>query len=443
MSKRRWPDVGSWLGHNGRRALWRLFQLASVVLFGYAAWRVLGHIPYRIDIEVYRMGGQAWLDGSPLYTGAATFHTQIGLDLPFTYPPLAAIAFSPFAWMPFPVASVAITCTTLLLLVVSTVIVLTRLDVAAPSDAWTAVTSEPAWLRRTWLAIALVAAAMIYLEPIQANFDFGQINVVLMTLVIADCVPRHTPWPRGILVGLAIALKLTPAVFLVYFVLRRDGRAAITAVLSFIVASLAGAVLAWRDSWEYWTTTIRHTDRIGSAALNTNQNIAGALARLELGEGTQFVLWTTACFAALALTVWAARRVLRSSQTGAEPVLALICVALFGLVVSPVSWSHHWVWVLPTLVVTAVVAYRRRNAALGLVAAAGVALMVWTPIDLMPKHHEAAASWWRQLAGGSYVWWALVVIAVAGLTAASRSVSPPALPESGQLADPQQALHRL
>jgi alpha-1,2-mannosyltransferase len=439
MSNRRWPDARSWLGHSGRRVLWRVFQLASVALFGYAAWRVLGHIPYRIDIEVYRMGGQAWLDGRPLYTDDATFHTQIGLGLPFTYPPLAAIAFCPFAWMPFPVASVAITCTTLLLLVVSTVIVLTRLDVWAPSDAWTAVTSEPAWLRRTWLAMALVAAAMIYLEPIQANFDFGQVNVVLMTLVIADCVPRRTPWPRGILVGLAIALKLTPAVFLVYFVLRRDGRAAITAVLSFIFASLAGAVLTWRDSWEYWTTTIRHTDRIGSAALNTNQNIAGALARLELGEGTQFVLWTTACFAALALTVWAARRVLRVG----EPVLALICIALFGLVVSPVSWSHHWVWVLPTLVVTAVVAYRRRNAALGIVAAAGVALMVWTPIDLMPKHHEAAASWWRQLAGGSYVWWALVVIAVAGLTVASRSVSPPALRESGQLADPQQALHRL
>jgi alpha-1,2-mannosyltransferase len=439
MSTRRWPDAGSWLGQSGRRVLWRAVQLASVALFGYAAWRVLGHIPYRIDIEVYRMGGQAWLDGRPLYTDAATFHTQVGLDLPFTYPPLAAIAFAPFAWMPFPVASVAITCTTLLLLVVSTVIVLTRLDVWAPSDAWTAVTGEPAWLRRTVLAMALVAVALINLEPIQANFDFGQINVVLMTLVIADCAPRHTPWPRGILVGLAIALKLTPAVFLLYFVLRRDGRAAVTAVLSFAVASLAGAVLSWRDSWEYWTSTIRHTDRIGSAALNTNQNIAGALARLELGEGTRFLLWTTACFAALALTVWAARRVLRAD----EPLLALICIALFGLVVSPVSWSHHWVWVLPTLVVTAVLAYRRRNIALGIVTAAGVVLMVWTPIVLMPQHHEAAASWWRQLAGGSYVWWALTVIAVSGLTVTSRWVSPPPLRETGRVADPQQALHRL
>ena len=88
-----------------------------------------------------------------------------------------------------------------------------------------AVTGEPAWLRRAWLAAAIVAPAVIYLEPIRSNFDFGQINVVLMTLVIADCVPRKTPWPRGMLLGIAIALKLTPAVFLLYFLLRRDTRA--------------------------------------------------------------------------------------------------------------------------------------------------------------------------------------------------------------------------
>ena len=147
-------------------------------------------------------------------------------------------------------------------------------------------------------------------------------------------------WPRGLLLGLAIALKLTPAVFLLYFVLRRDGRAALTALASFAVATLAGLVLAWRDSWQYWLATVRDTDRIGSAALNTNQNIAGALARLGLSETTHFLLWTTACFVVLGLTIWAVRRVLAAG----EPTLGLVCVALFGLVVSPVSWSHHWVW---------------------------------------------------------------------------------------------------
>ena len=355
------------------------------------------------------MGGRAWLDGRPLYADGAIFQTQGGLDLPFTYPPLAAVLFSPFALLSLDGASVAITLTTLILLLMSTVILLTRLDV------WptTRVTGEPAWVRRWWLAAAIVAPAVIFLEPIRSNFAFGQVNVVLMTLVIADCVPRRTPWPRGLLLGIAIALKLTPAVFLLYFLLKRDIRALLVTAASAAVATLAGFAFAWRDSWEYWTETVRNTDRIGTATLNTNQNIAGALARLGLGEGERFILWTVACFVVLGLTVWAGRRALRAEQ----PVLALICVAMFGLVVSPVSWSHHWVWALPTVLVTAVLAVRLRHVALGAVSIAGLALMVWTPITLLPEHRETAASLWRQLVGGSYLWWALAVIVVTGVVA--------------------------
>ena len=82
------------------------------------------------------------------------------------------------------------------------------------------------------------------------------------------------------------------------------------------------------------------------------------------------------------------------------------------------SWSHHWVWMLPTVVVTAVLAWRRRNVVMAVVSAAGVALMVWTPIDLMPKHHEVTAPLWRQLAGVSYLWWALATLVAAGATVA-------------------------
>ncbi|GAY15642.1 glycosyltransferase 87 family protein [Mycobacterium sp. shizuoka-1] len=431
MSMRRPPGLGS-VTRPWPSAGWRVTQAVIAAVALYAGWLLFRHIPYRIDIEVYRMGGQAWLAGRPLYAGDATFHTLIGLDLPFTYPPLAAIVFSPFAAMSFPVASVTITVITLVLVLVSTWIVLTRLAVWPDS----AITREPAWLRRAWLAAGIVALAVIYLEPIDANFDFGQINVVLMTLVIADCLPRRTPWPRGMLLGVAIALKLTPAVFLLYFVLRRDGRAALTAVGTFVAASLLGCALAWRDSLEYWTTTVRHTDRIGSAALNTNQNIAGALARLGLDKSTHFVLWTLACFAVLAVTIWAVRRLLSAAPDGGEaPTLALMCVALFGLMVSPVSWSHHWVWALPTVITGVVIAYRHRNVALGSVTAIGVVLMMWIPLELLPKHHESTASWWRQLLGMSYVWWALAVIVVAGLTAARTRAIPRRTAGSAPVAD--------
>ena len=412
MSRRQAPGVGS---QPGRVLLWCLLWLSAAAALSYVAWRLFGHTPYRIDIDIYQMGGRAWLDGRSLYRGDVSFHTPIGLDLPFTYPPLAAIVFCPFAWLGMPAASVAITALTLVLLVVSTMIVLSRLDVWNTST----LLGGPAWLRRLWLAVVIVAPATIWLEPIAANFAFGQINVVLMTLVIADCLPRRTPWPRGILLGLGIALKLTPAIFLLYVLLRRDNRAALTALGSFVVATLVGFVLAWNDSWEYWTRTVHHTDRIGEAALNTDQNIAGALARVGLGEQQRFLLWVAACLLVLAMTVWAMRRVLRAG----EPALAVICVALFGLVVSPVSWSHHWVWMLPAVLVTGILAWRRRSVALAVISAVGVALMRWTPIDLLPKHHETTAVWWRQLAGMSYVWWALAVIVVAGLTATVRGTS--------------------
>jgi alpha-1,2-mannosyltransferase len=417
MSTRQSPDVGSWRGRIAtaqpgiwRSAWWALLQLAGLAALGYAGWRLVGHTPYRIDIDVYRMGGRAWLDGRPLYDAGVEFHTPIGLNLPFTYPPLAAIVFCPFAWLGMPAASVAITLITLALLIVSTMIVLTRLDVWSTAR----VVPGPAWLRRLWLTALIVAAAAIWLEPIKSNFTFGQINVVLMTLVIAECVPRHTPWPRGLLLGVGMALKLTPAVFLLYFLLNRDKRATLTALASCLAATLVGFVLAWHDSWRYWTDTVHNTDRIGAATLNTNQNVAGALARLGLSDHARFLPWVAACLVVLALTVWAARRVLRAG----EPTLAVVCVALFGLVVSPVSWSHHWVWMLPTVVVTAVLGWRRRNAALALASAAGVAVMVWTPIDLMPKHHEVTAAWWRQLVGVSYLWWALATIVAAGATVA-------------------------
>lgn len=355
MSTRQAPGAG-FPGKRPGWALWWGLAWLTAAALGYAAWQLFGHTPYRIDIDVYQMGARAWMDGRPLYRGDVLFHTPI-VDLPFTYPPLAAIVFCPFAWMHMPTASVAITALTLVLLVVSTVIVLARLDVWSTS----ALLPGPAWLRRWWLAVVVAAAATIWLEPISSNFAFGQINVVLMTLVIADCLPRRTPWPRGLLLGLGMALKLTPAVFLLYFLLRRDHRAVLTALASFAGATLLGFVLAYTDSWEYWTHTVHHTDRIGSASLNTDQNIAGALARLGLAQQPRSLLWVAA-----------------------------------------------------SLLVLSVV---------------GVALMRWTPIDLLPKHHEASAVWWRQLAGMSYVWWALAVIVAAGVTVTARAASRDAAPQ--------------
>ncbi|HTM86282.1 MAG TPA: glycosyltransferase 87 family protein, partial [Mycobacterium sp.] len=356
---------------HGGVTVWWIFVLLAIAALGYTTWRALGSTPYHIDVDVYRMAAQAWRDGRPLY-GDDWFHTQIdGTVLPFTYPPIAAVLFAPLTWVSLGAAAAALTIISTLLLVVSITIVLTGLGVDVARGY------GPPWWRRSVVAAAIVATAIGFgAEPIWANFDFGQVNAVLMTLVIADCVSRRTGWPRGALLGVAVALKLTPAVFVLYFLLRRDVRATVTTAASFLAATLLGFALAWSDSWQYWTHTVHNTDRIGGATLNTNQNLAGALARLPLGELARSVLWAAGCLLVLALTVWAVRRVLNAG----EPILALICVALFGLVVSPVSWSHHWVWMLPTVVVTGVLAYRHRAIALGVLSALGAALMMRSPI---------------------------------------------------------------
>ena len=178
--------MGKWwaLGVGSRPGgvlLWCVLWLVAAAAMGWAAWHLFGRTPYRIDIDVYQMGAQAWLDGRPLYRGDVLFLTPIGLKLPFTYPPLAATVFSPFAWLHMPAASVAITLITLVLLIVSTAIVATGLDVWSTSR----LLPGPAWLRQLWLSVIIVAPATIWLEPISWNFALGQINVVLMTLVIA------------------------------------------------------------------------------------------------------------------------------------------------------------------------------------------------------------------------------------------------------------------
>jgi len=409
MTTSRPPDPGRRHGGISGWAVWWIFTLLAIAALGYTTWRALGSTPYHIDVDVYRMAAQAWREGRPLY-GEDWFQTQIdGTVLPFTYPPIAAVLFAPLTWVSLGTATAALTVLSTLLLVVSITIVLAGLGVRFGQHP----DCGPAWWHRGVVAVAIVAASIwLDAEPIWANFDFGQVNAVLMTLVIADCVPRRTHWPRGALLGVAVALKLTPAVFLLYFLLRRDRRAAVTTAASFLAATLVGFVMAWSDSWQYWTHTVSDTDRIGGASLNTNQNLAGALARLPLDDQVRSVLWLAGCLLVLAAMWWAARRVLAAG----EPILALVCVALFGLVVSPVSWSHHWVWMLPAVVVTAVVASRHRAVVLGVLSVAGVALMMRSPIELLPEHHEAGAAWWRQLAGTSYVWWALAVIITAGAT---------------------------
>jgi alpha-1,2-mannosyltransferase len=341
-----------------------LAVLAVTVLVVIYAVNVPGALT---DLKVYRVGGSSWLHGSPLYTDAFPFW------LPFTYPPLSAVLFSMLAVLPFVAAVVLLTVAGLLSLSLTC-------ELVAPK----------------WLALGLVSVGALAFEPVRTTLTFGQVNLVLMGLVAYDCLAPRTRLPRGLLVGLAAAVKLTPAVFVLFFLARRQPQAAMTATVTFAAATGAGMLFAPADSVHYWHTTIFNADRIGGAAFVTNQSLRGALTRLELPSG----LWLVLVVVVLALAWQGARR-------AAEPVVALLVVAAAGLLVSPISWSHHWVWVVPAIAVGVVRAYRS-PLALAVLAVVAVVFMVGHRHLPHGKGSELHWVWWQHVLGNTYV---LVAIA--------------------------------
>jgi len=338
---------------------------------------------YAIDIDVYRAGARAFLEGDNLYTRS---YEVGGITLPFTYPPLAAILFIPVALVPYPVALVGWTLASAVLLWWCLVIVLRH---AVPAVNHRVIAT---WI----LPLALLA------EPVRETLGFGQINIILMALVLADTLTRR-PWlPRGVLIGLAAAIKLTPAVFILVFLVRRQWRDAAVTFLSGVGFTLAAALVSWRNSWTYWLDTLTDTGRIGGEAYASNQSIRGVLARLaEPGEQADRLLWLVLVIGALGLIIVAMLR--------AQTMLATVLLAsTAALLCSPVSWSHHWVWLIPVAVTLLL--------GPGRVLGAVVLLAVFTsPHWLLPNNHgaEHAWPWWAQLVGSSYLLVTLAVVVAA------------------------------
>ncbi len=388
----------------------------------------IGFGPYRIDLDVYRIGSRVWLDGGNLYGTLPP--TASGVRLPFSYPPVAAAALSPLALLPMAVAGVLLT-----LLTVGLTAVVLRLFLAA------------AWPRAVpWRTVGGLLPAALVLEPVRNTISYGQVNVLLMALVAADCLvpnPRWphralarwphralARWPRGALVGLAAAVKLTPAAFVLFFLLRRDWRAAGTAALSFCVATGAGFALAPRDSVRYWTSVLFDSGRPGSPVYAANQSIEGVLARTGLAPDS--LAGRGAWLAAAAVVVLLACLGMRHALARCLDAWALSLNALAALLVSPISWSHHWVWGETAMLALACLSLRERRPARrrrGLaLAAAGTALFAAAPQWWFPSggNRELGWAWWEQLTGSSYVIFAVFVLLVAAAGFPARSPEGPA-----------------
>jgi alpha-1,2-mannosyltransferase len=361
---------------------------------------------YRIDLDVYRIGGSVWLRHGDLYGVLPA--TTSGARLPFSYPPIAAVLLSPLSLVPMAVADTVLTLSSIAL----TALVLRVFLRSAGSRAV------------SWRTLGWLLPAALFLEPVRNTLEYGQVNIALMALVAVDCLTPDPRWPRGAAVGLAAAVKLTPAAFVLFFLCRGDRRAAATAAVSFTATTAAGFLLAWHDSVRYWTSIVFQAGRPGSPVYAANQSIQAVLGRAGLEPGTPAgkAVWLALCAAVLVLAWFAMRDAFARSAFA----WALTVNAFAALLISPISWSHHWVWAEPGLLALAVASGQSRNRAGLATAAAGLVVFAAAPQWWFPSGDNRESHWavWQQIIGSSYVLFAaVIVLASAGAPVASRAVN--------------------
>ncbi|MBF6171213.1 glycosyltransferase 87 family protein [Nocardia blacklockiae] len=399
----------------GRRVWLVPAALAAVAVFWllHPTWPLKPIGREFIDLQVYRLGVQAWWHGADMY--GTLPKTTVGVGLPFIYPPFAALALSPFAMLPMHASGIAFFLVSTAALAVSLYLVARR--------AWAGGTEVALW------ATACAVPLGLLLEPVHATLDFGQVNLILMVLVVADCLTARPKWKRGMLVGLAAAIKLTPAAFVLYFLVRRDYKAAATAAVTGAVASALAYAVMPGASTKYWFGGMGNVSGLSGSAFHTNQSIQGVLSRLQVPKPEFTVLWLLLAVALLALVAVAMR------QAADSPALALAFNAVFTLLVSPISWSHHWVWVAPALLgaVGVATALPRRQARVwyAVLLATAVVFVIgpqnWEPGD---NNREFAWTPWQHIVGNTYVWLSVLLVALYVLAGPKPATRDPLLPES-------------
>lgn len=349
-----------------------------------------------IDLEVYRFGVEAWWNGDDFYGQLPA--TSTGDHLPFLYPPFSVLALSPLAILPWMPA-------VLTLFALNVVCVAATLYVVARS-LWPRIGTTEA------LVIASPAVPLaLLLEPLRETFSFGQVNLILMGLVAVDCLARKTFWPRGMGVGLAAAIKLTPAAFLLFFLVRRDFRPAAVAALTAVIAAGIGFLVDVDASVRYWFGGFGVTSGISGSPYLTNQTIEASLTRYELAEPVHTISWAVLTLSLLITVIFVMRR--------SVPALALMFNAGLALLASPTSWSHHWVWIAPALLLMAGFTVSRwqqgPSTALPWFCTMTLAASLYylAPFHLVPSSGDAELTWsiTQQFLGNSYTWFTVLLIA--------------------------------
>ncbi len=310
------------------------------------------------DVRIYHGAIRYWLHGGQIYDYAIS-----GSNFGFTYPPVAAICMLPMALVS---RKVTIASSVVLNLAAATAILYWLVEPLARRYGWS-----------RWLALGVAGGLLAVYDPVRDTISFGQINLILLAMVLADLRFLVDPGRKvaGIGVGLAAAIKLTPAVFIGYLLLGRRRSAGLVAAATAAGATGIAAVAAPHTSRTFWLDALWRVGRVGNPASVSNQSLLGFVARFDPARPDR-LLWTA--MVALVACVWA-WRVRRAAAAGDHAYGAgLTCIVM--CLVSPITWVHHLVWLIPPLVLFVDAClrdgpfHRRRPALLG-VAIAGYAIL--------------------------------------------------------------------
>ncbi|MFJ1538574.1 glycosyltransferase family 87 protein [Micromonospora chalcea] len=281
------------------------------------------------DLQVYYGALTYWArDGGEIYD-----FLRSGTQYGFTYPPFAALVMLPMAYLPW---NAAIVVSVTLTVLASAVVIWRLLDPVARRSGWT-----------RWFALAVALCLAAAYEPMRETVNFGQVNMLLLFLVAVDLLwllPARSRW-AGVGIGLATAIKLTPGIFIVYLLVTGRWRAALTTVGTAAVATLVAAGLFPDASREFWTEALWNTDRVGELAFVSNQSLRGVVARLD-PQHPSTIAWLALVL--LTLVVWAWRS--RAAVAAGDEATGLALTGAVMCLVSPVTWVHHLVWLLPGLI---------------------------------------------------------------------------------------------
>ncbi|MFE9428030.1 glycosyltransferase 87 family protein [Kitasatospora sp. NPDC006697] len=347
-----------------------------------------------VDMLVYRAEGAAVVHHQDLYAMRLP-----GWDLVATYPPFAAILFAPSAWFDVPVLRVVVTLVNLALLALT-------VHLSVKLAGWPR--------RRFHLAAVLLGTGLgVWLEPVWTTFQYGQINLGIACLVLWDMTRSDRDRYKGVGIGLATAIKITPGLFVVYLLLTRRLRAGAVAAGTFLAAGLVGAVALPSGSWGFWTNYLWDSKRVGIVELVDNQSVRGVVTRLMHTPGHPGTIAVAAAGLAGLLGLGAAVLAGRSTrELRRAEAWGTVATALTGLLISPISWTHHWVWCVPLLVLLAAEARGWRTRTLfGVVLAVFLSYSMW----LAPNQDGQGVPWYWQLPTAGYATAAVAVLLHLGL----------------------------